>query len=351
MSFEENDRKAIAYAGGRKYHLQGYKGQGINIAVIDSGINPHAEFEDRIRYDLSKNFCVSATDPDDLLDESHSGHGTGVASLIAGKNCGVAPLATVTSLKVFNGLNETEDDSVVNALTYVRDNIDLFDAVNMSLGWGKYMSYYLKLKVESLIEQIVAKGVPVFCAAGNSGEEEYCYPASFQSVISVGALDIEKKTCWFTTMNDEVDVAQIGANVKIAALNGGYAYGTGTSFACPIVVGIFALIASKYKALFHRRIPEPVAYEMIKMNTVDVDIEGIDKKSGCGLCTLGSGKHFEFKAGKKEYKLDGVEKTMDVPVILKNGRTYIPIRFAAEPLGAEAFFTYHEDGGVTEIIG
>ena len=95
---------------------------------------------------------------------------------------------------------------------------------------------------------MVDKGIPVIVAAGNTGDEQYFWPAGFYDVISVGAVDINKKAAWFTTMNDEVDLCQIGVDVTVAGLNNTYEVVNGTSFACPIVTQIAVTLLSKYKA-------------------------------------------------------------------------------------------------------
>ena len=190
MPYTVNDRKAIAYAGGLKYHQQGYRGAGINVAVIDSGINPHPELIGRIRYDLGRNFCTVATDSASLLEDDarNGGHGTAVASLIAGLHCGVAPEASVTPLKVFNGLMECLDNWIITALRYVQDNAQHFDVVNMSLGSDSYNT-----DMEQAVNAVVAVGIPVIVSAGNDGKEVHKYPACFQEVVSVGAVDIHKQ--------------------------------------------------------------------------------------------------------------------------------------------------------------
>ena len=334
MPFTTNDRKALAFSGAAKYHQQGYKGHGINIGVIDSGINDHPELTRRIRYDLGRNFCTVATDAASLQEDDarNGGHGTAVASLIAGLNCGVAPMATVTPLKVFNGLMECTDEWIIAALNYVRTNADKFDIINMSLGTQTY-----SFAMEQAVNAVVAAGIPVIVSAGNSGDERHQYPACFEQVISVGAVDIDKQRATYTTMCDEVDLCQVGTDIKVAALSGDYTTMSGTSFAAPIVSGVASLIACKFKSLFGRRILETVLYEALKLSSIDVDIPGIDKASGVGLCTLGAGRHVLFAGGSTEYRIDGEPRQLDSPMIYVNNRTMLPARYLAEALGSEIF--------------
>ena len=134
MNYHINMRKAIAMTGVKKLHNQGYLGQNITVGVIDSGFDNHPEFENRILRQHGKNFAEMPTDRNTTKDENGSGHGTGVASLIIGKNLG-APLAKIIPLKVQNGLGEGGKWAVVDAFKYIRDNPHLFDIVSMSMGW------------------------------------------------------------------------------------------------------------------------------------------------------------------------------------------------------------------------
>ena len=328
--------KNLSLTGRKKYHNQGYKGAGIRVLVIDSGVNPHEEFGDRLRLDMSKNFCKTTTNGG-LLDETNRGHGTGVASLIAGKTCGVAPEAEIVSYKVFNGMNECDTMWIVNALKYVVDNNVDIDLINISIG-SINLPLAVKMLYESAIDACVNKGIAVFVAAGNSGKEEFYYPASFQSVISVGSVDIYTKQSYFTTMNEEVDVCQIGQDIWMAGLNGTYIRSSGTSFAAPTVAGIATLLACKYKTMFGKKIPEPELYSMIKLNTVDLGIKGIDKVHGAGFCTLGNGVLIEMETNSLTKLTNGVANTMDAAPTKINGRNLIPGRDLAEPHNMEIFW-------------
>lgn len=350
MNYHVNMRKAIALSGVKKLHNQGYLGQGITVGIIDNGFNDHPEFEDRILRHLGRNFAgTKISDPNNTYDDSGSGHGTAVASLIIGKNLG-APLAKMIPLKVKDGMGESDKWAVVRAFEYVRDNADLFDIVNISQGWTQNgIPSDVKKELEKVIHQVVVdKGIPVIAAAGNTGNEQYFWPAGFQDVVSVGAVDIEKKTAWFTTMNNEVDLCQIGVDVHVADLDGGYTMASGTSFACPIVTQIAVTLLSKYKAKFGKRMAEPDLYAALLNNTIDVDIEGIDKKTGAGLCTLGSGVHTKMMPGSKDYTINGEPKTALVPVTTIDYCTMVHIRMANEQYGVECFS--NQDGSI-EMFG
>ena len=90
----ESDLKFLKLSGYKIYHRQGYYGQDIKVAVIDSGADmSHNEIKSNIRENYS---YFDYTDI--AIDDS--GHGTHVASTICGKSCGIAPRTEVIPIKV-----------------------------------------------------------------------------------------------------------------------------------------------------------------------------------------------------------------------------------------------------------
>ena len=333
-TIDTNKTKASFLSGKKKYFNEGHKGAGINVCVIDSGVNPHAEFGTRLLTDKSKNFCSYPCTGDDL------GHGTHVASLIAGTNCGIAPEANIISYKVIAGDNSADSQTVIAALDYIYNvGYQHIDIVNMSLGGGND-AYVMTGAYEAAINRVVIeRGIPIICAAGNTGtENNNVYPANFQEVITVGAVDINRQMAYFSTSSNQVDLAQVGVDVWGACHTGGYIQMSGTSMASPYACGIGALILSKYKKMFNKRMPEPAFYEMIKMNTVDIAGIGVDKNSGAGFCTLADARHIKFQTNVAQRTVNGVVEALDAAPTMINNRNYLPARHLAEPMNAETFW-------------
>jgi len=329
-------------SGCKKFHNQGYKGSSITVCVIDSGVNQHNEFGDRLLIDKCKNFCKVSSVKTNIYDETNSGHGTHVASLIAGKDCGIAPEAKIISYKVINGEGWTTSDVIIDALNYIyTEGYKYIDIVNMSLGSeGTSDPYVMTGSYEIAINKVVnERGIPVIVASGNSGKEQYYYPAAFKEVIAVGAVDFNRKIALFSTSSNEVDLAQIGVDVWGANFTGGYTQKSGTSMATPYVCGIGALILDKYKKMFNKKMSEPAFYEMLKMSSVDIAGVGIDKNTGAGFCTLGDGVVATFQTDSNQRIVNGIQETMDAKVTVIGERNFAPARHVAEPLNAEVFWT------------
>jgi len=314
--------------GRQKYYKEGYRGQDIIVAVMDTGVNPdHPELKGKVLE--GKNFCKMYYDSYGPIDDD--GHGTHVAATIAGNTCGVAPSTLILPCKVLPGFGGGSIEELIEALYWVRNwrdkNGNKVDIVSMSLSCGD--SEFTD-RLHDAIKSLVDNNIAVICAAGNTGDNTKLYPAYFNEPITVGAVNINQQTAYFSTRTDEVDVCQVGVDVVSAWYEGGYIAMSGTSMATPIVTGIAALIASKYKTLFRKQIPEQVLYEMLKLNTIDLSFPGIDMETGAGFCTLGSGKAVEMYIGQTDYYINQIKNVMDVAPAIVNDRTMVPVRFVAE---------------------
>jgi len=314
--------------GGRKaFHSQGFYGQGMVCAVVDTGVNPdHPELKGRVL--KGKSFCSYTTSTND-----DHGHGTHVAGSIAGLNVGHAPQGEILPVKVLSGGGFGNEEDIIKALEWLdtwRHPItgERVDMVNMSLsntesGWSEFMQRF-----QDAVDTLVEHGTIVFCSAGNTGKEQVRYPAGFDSVVTVGAVDFNKDIAMFSTQGNHVDICQVGVNVISAWFKGGYAVMSGTSMSTPNGVGVGMLIGCKYKALFDVPMPEPVFYEVVKFNTKDLGIEGVDKVYGAGFFTL---QPLELSIwlinGSKTMVVNGENKEMDVPAEIEDGRFDIPFRY------------------------
>lgn len=165
-------------------HEIGFRGEGMTIAIIDSGVDntEHPTFRDSFvaGADFSSpesplNPRDGSVDPDDL-----DGHGTGVASVALGRgdhgdqliNMGVAPEAGLIDLRI-RMLGPTLENPIAAALEWCIDNRDKdwgngytgIDVISISAGLGRPEG-----PVHSIITTCVENGLPVVSAATNSGE-------------------------------------------------------------------------------------------------------------------------------------------------------------------------------------
>jgi serine protease AprX len=176
-----------------------YSGRGIRVAFLDSGFYPHPDFAKRIVafHDISGeeksmgNYVGPA---------AHHWHGTQTVAACAGDGLlssgiyrGLAYEAEVILVKVSRG-GRIGDAEIQDGLKWLIDNCEKyrFRIVNMSLG-GDCDLPTNRSPINSLVEELIGKGVVVTIAAGNSAEMRSLPPASSPSAITVGGFSDENK--------------------------------------------------------------------------------------------------------------------------------------------------------------
>jgi subtilisin family serine protease len=267
------DDSAGSAAAGKQYALakiradslpQAARGQGITVALIDSGVARDHESLDHDNITLI-----------DLIDEKSppppETHGTVVASIIAGsgKVKGLAPAADLLAIRAFSELDPKTGASTSDSF-HVAQGISVAlerkaRIINMSLGGPN------DPLVRMAVQQAVLTGVIVIAAAGNSGPDAPpCYPAAQRGVIAVTATDDKDRLFKGANRGDYVAVAAPGVAV-LAAKPGrdkgssAYDYFTGTSMATGYATGLAAVLLSadpKLSSLDIRRIMENSATDL-----------------------------------------------------------------------------------------
>ncbi|KAM3521658.1 hypothetical protein NHJ13051_006128 [Beauveria bassiana] len=246
-----------------KLHAAGYTGEGIRIAIVDSGVDyTHSAlggcFGKGCRVVLGDNFSKDGKDNDPM---DCYGHGTTVAGIIAGNDAnyvGVAPNATLAAYRVLDCKGfMVEDDLVAAWLKAYEDDAQI---IVSSAGWPG--SSWATRPAAAIVSRIVDNGIPCIISLGNDNKASLfsvVNPSSGKGVTSVnsfarapGALDGLVKNApmaRFSTYGPNWDldikptVGAPGDDVPGILNGGGYEPVSGTSFAGPLVGGILALMA------------------------------------------------------------------------------------------------------------
>jgi major intracellular serine protease len=262
-----------------------FTGKGITIAILDTGCDlTHPELKDRIIG--GRNFTNDDNGNIEIFRD-YNGHGTHVAGTIAASRnvkgvVGVAPEANLLIIKVLDRNGSGQYDWIINGISYaIEQKVDI---ISMSLGGPADVP-----ELHEVIQKAVANNILVVCAAGNEGDgqdstEELAYPGSYNEVISVGAINLERKISDFSNSNKEVDLVAPGENILSTYLNGRYAKLSGTSMATPHVAGALAIIKGLTNQTFERNLSEPEIYAQLIRRTIPLG--NSPKLEGSGMVYL-----------------------------------------------------------------
>ncbi len=212
-------------------------GKGVWVAVLDNGVYSHPALrEERIgRVDL-----VNEALPSSELPE-HAGHANAVASIIAGTGVdskGIAPDATILSVKVMSS------EGVGDVFTLAKGIVEAADRgariINMCLG-----SYGDSFILQDAVSYAQSKGAVLVAATGNEAVEGVTYPARYDGVVAVSAVDANGQHAYFANRGEEVTISAPGVGVTAAWSERDYIGFSGTSAAVPFISGAIAALLSE----------------------------------------------------------------------------------------------------------
>lgn len=236
-SDEYDNAWGVRHIGCELVHAQGITGQGIKIAVIDTGIDyDHPEFS--ANYQGGYDFVFNDSDP---YDDSYNSHGTHVAGIIAASADGIgvvggAPDASLYAVKVLGGSGFGQLTDVIAGIEWAVDNS--MDIANISI------DVLDSPALQEACDNAYAAGLLLVAAAGNTYGDADSYPAAYDSVIAVSGSYQSDLPAWFSPMGAEVELMAPGVEILSTTADGEYALLSGTSQAAPHVSAVAALMMS-----------------------------------------------------------------------------------------------------------
>lgn len=272
----------------------GYTGQGIKVAVLDTGIDgTHLMLQGKVL--LSTSF--TGEPPTDV-----AGHGTHVAGIIAGKQNGantyngVAPDAQLYNVKVLDNTGTGAESWIIAGINYALDpdnnpgTNDGAHILNLSLG-GPYTDP--NSPIVAAVESAISQGRIVVISSGNCGggcPSSACQgfvgvqtPGIAPNAITVGAVDDFDQWACFSSgalVNNIIkpDVVAPGVNISSSYVGNSLQTISGTSASAPHVSGLAALLLQSDPTL------SPIEVkELMELTSVDLGDPGKDVKYGSGM--------------------------------------------------------------------
>lgn len=291
-----NSLNQIQQLGADKMHKAGYTGKGILIAILDSG------FENAINLDVFKHLVSEKkilmtydfVDQETDVYDDHN-HGTSVLSCIAakspGKLYGTAPDATVALFRTEDVSSETKIEEVNWLIAAEKADSLGADVINSSLGYYEFdnpkQDYtYADMNGKNTIcakaaDFAAGVGIIVVVSAGNEGNTAWKYistPADADSVISVGAVDVNGNPAGFSSFGPgatglvKPEVAARGSQTALAYPNNTIGASSGTSFSSPIMAGFCASLKQAFPTITAMQMRKVIIESASKFETPDTRI-------------------------------------------------------------------------------
>lgn len=239
-----------------------YRGEGVGVAVLDTGLSPHPDFTGRVR---AFKDCIHGRES--LYDDS--GHGTHVAGILCGSGkmsggvfAGMAPKTDLVVVKMLDKKGEGNMDQMSKAVDWVKENWRKYGIriVNISVGAKAGVHREKEAQMIRKVEELWDEGLLIVVSAGNYGPKQgtITIPGTSRKVITVGAITEEKRGfhCSGEGPTDSCVVKPdvLAPGCRIISCNGMwkktgkfYTIKSGTSMAAPVVSGAMALLLSKYQ--------------------------------------------------------------------------------------------------------
>jgi thermitase len=207
-------------------------GLGVTVAVVDTGVFDHMTFgENQItHYDLVND------------GQPFNGHGTAMASLIAGQERqapGVAPASHILDVRVAD--SQGFSDTFTLAAGIMQAVNAGASVINISMG-----AYGDSRTLREAVAYAESRGVAVVAAAGNDHtSNQLAHPAAIGSVVSVGGVDAKFQQAYYSNSGAGLDVSAPGVGIRSAYGADMLVVGDGTSQAAAITSGVLAYAISR----------------------------------------------------------------------------------------------------------
>lgn len=238
------------------------------IGLIDTAVNA--------KHSALKKADVTSRDFVETKGARPTAHGTAIAALLVGQEKGhegLLPRGKLYSASAFyqgdSGATGATTSSLIASLDWLASQH--VGVVNMSLAGPPNEA------LRAFIDQMIARGMIIVAAVGNDGPTSRpLYPAAYEPVVAVTAVDQSKQIYRWANQGPQVDLAAWGVKSTVANDKGGYEEESGTSFAAPVVAALLAAKIAEGRA-------SREAINAIIASAEDLGPRGRDNTFGYGL--------------------------------------------------------------------
>ncbi len=320
-------------------------GDGVTLAVLDSGIADHPAFANADLSTIALSGASSASG-DDI------GHGTAVTSIIAGEISqapGVAPKSTILSYRI------TNDSGLSDSFLLAEGIIAATDAgaqlINISLGSESDSSL-----VADAVSYAARNGTVIVAASGNETKADATYPARYSGVVSVGGNDAGGFQLSFSNSSPTLDLSAPGYQVNAAYPGERIISFTGTSASAPVVTGALAAVMSE------RQVSAVDALALLRLTADEAGAPGFDSAYGTGILNVGralaSGRtsvadiaavapYYDSASNQILFSVEnrGTTPMVNIPLQISAGGKTASTYFPNIPPNSESFYAYQLSPG------
>ncbi|WP_338591146.1 S8 family serine peptidase [Paenibacillus sp. Y5S-9] len=252
----------------------------IKVAIMDSGVDgTHQDLE---RVYISHFNAISPQN--EAVDRL--GHGTAMAGIISANDngkgiIGISSNVEISSIKVLDDEGKGDLNSFVKGIEWaIKQDVDI---INMSFGIKRDDP-----RLRYAIEEASKNGIILVAAAGNNPAMSTQFPAAYENVISVTAIDHLENSYPYVSLG-KIDFSAPGVNILTLQPNNEYRVFDGTSFAAAHVTGIVANLLSSKEYTKNEKITEQIKKELILISK-DLGEPGYDPIYGNGSLSFDENK-------------------------------------------------------------
>jgi len=246
-------------------------GKDITVAVLDSGVNNHTALD-------AGNGKVTHTPLTELAQgDTQLGHGTAVASIISGDISlipGIAPAADILSIRITDADGSSDSFTLANGIMTAADAGA--KVINISMG-----SYGNSPLVYDAVQYALEQGAVIVASSGNAGLDSIAYPAAYDGVIAVGAVEVQGEHLDFSNTGESLDIVAPGYQVNAAWGEDQLTSFSGTSASAPFISGAIAATMSEQPQLTAQQ-----AADLVLRLSNDAGYPGTDATYGTGILAI-----------------------------------------------------------------